>query len=66
MLPKGKDDLIRRTSGSESSQPFLSTSDSVHYSEKRQSLSAKFYGESESQLYEQDENEIWKLHQLQR
>jgi hypothetical protein len=48
-----------------SQQPFLYVDGSIHR-ERQQSFTSKFYGVTESHQYEQDENEVWKHHQIQR
>ena len=50
----------------DANEPFLDDTSSINYRDKRHSMSVKFYGETESHQYEQDENEVWKHHQLQR
>lgn len=53
-----------RVADDNSRQPFL---DDVSSDRERQhNFTARFYGETESHQYEQDENEVWKHHQIQR
>jgi hypothetical protein len=53
-------------SDDESRTPFLKSSPKMEYQLYRKKRSAQFYGETESHQYEQDENEVYKHHQLQR
>ncbi len=59
---------------SEDTKPFLNKRDGITHrngskvrsNEKKRPRSLKYYGTTESQQYEQDENEVWRHHQLQR
>lgn len=52
----------------EDSKPFLPKDHGLHKRKpkKIRSRSSRYYGTTESQQFEQDENEVWRHHQLQR